>query len=184
MITLFHAGYDIIEKPDIHYGRKNADFGQGFYTTDNSDFAKRWVREKTGSEIIVNRYELDDSGLLVKELSRDSKWFEYLFSNRRLKPDVYGEFDVIRGPIANDIIFDTLGIITSGFLSDEEAMKLLMVGPCFEQIVLKTQKAADNLKFVSYEVLTKETIKACYDWYVKENERFQTEFAAVMEELT
>lgn len=26
-ILLYHASYVVIEKPDIHFGRKNADFG-------------------------------------------------------------------------------------------------------------------------------------------------------------
>ena len=30
-ITLYHTGFEKIEQPDIHIGRANADFGQGFY---------------------------------------------------------------------------------------------------------------------------------------------------------
>ena len=26
-LTLYHTGYYVIEEPDIHHGRKNADFG-------------------------------------------------------------------------------------------------------------------------------------------------------------
>ena len=35
MIQLFHTGYQIITSPDITIGRRNADFGQGFYLSDN-----------------------------------------------------------------------------------------------------------------------------------------------------
>lgn len=45
---------------------------------------------------------------------------------------------MIAGPIANDTIFDTFGIITSGFLSADQAIKLLLIGPQYEQIVIKT----------------------------------------------
>lgn len=183
MITIFHAGYDVIKEPDIHYGRKNADFGQGFYTTDDSSFAKRWVREKQGAEEVVNRYELDESSLKIKVFERDQSWFEYIFSNRRARPDIYGDYDVIIGPIANDTIYETFGIITSGFLSDEEAMKLLMVGPCSMQIVLKSKKASDNLKFISSEILSKDVIEAAAKEHRADSERFQTEFARVMKEM-
>ena len=37
-MILYHVGFDIIKNPDIHYGRKNADFGQGFYLTDDKEF--------------------------------------------------------------------------------------------------------------------------------------------------
>jgi hypothetical protein len=183
MITLFHAGYDVIKEPDVHYGRKNADFGQGFYTTDDSSFAGRWVREKSGAEVVVNKYELDESSLKIKRLERDRSWFEYIFSNRRVKPDIYADYDVIIGPIANDTIYETFGIITSGFLSDDEAMKLLMVGPCSYQIVLKSKKAADNLKFISSEVLSTDVLTAAAKLHQEDNERFQTEFARVMKDM-
>jgi hypothetical protein len=181
MYNLFHASYQVIENPDVHHGRKNADLGQGFYTTDDRVFANRWVRESPGKDIIINHYELDDSDLKVKKFERNKEWFEYIFANRRLKPDAYEEYDLIIGPIANDTIYDTLGIITSGYLTDEEAMKLLLVGPSSYQIVLKTPKAADNLKFVSYEILTKEALQEAASLHEKESEAYQTELSKVME---
>ena len=52
-MKVYHAGYDEIKVPDIHRGRVNADFGQGFYLSDNREFSSLWVREKKGSEIIT-----------------------------------------------------------------------------------------------------------------------------------
>ncbi len=182
MYNLFHASYQAIEKPDVHHGRKNADLGQGFYTTDDREFANRWVRESPGKDIVINHYELDDSDLKVKKFARNKEWFDYIFANRRLKPDAYEEYDLIIGPIANDTIYETFGIITSGYLTDQEAMELLMVGPCSYQIVLKTQKAADNLKFINSEILSKDKIIEGRREYEKENKAYQIEFARVMEE--
>lgn len=183
MITLYHAGYSVIEHPDVHYGRKNADFGQGFYTSDNKDFSERWVRERSGYNIVINSYVLDDINLKVKRFRRNSEWFNYIFSNRRSKEDILAEYDLIIGPIANDTIYETFGLITSGFLSDDEAMKLLMVGECSDQIVLKTRKATEHLRFISSEILTKEKIDAARKEHEIENERFQSEFAQAMKSL-
>ena len=47
---------------------------------------------------------------------------------------------MIIGPIANDTIFDTLGIMTSGYLKTEDAMKLLLIGPEYRQVTIKTEK--------------------------------------------
>ena len=47
-MRLYHTGYEEIREPDIHHGRKNADFGQGFYMTANEEFACRWARERAG----------------------------------------------------------------------------------------------------------------------------------------
>ena len=183
MITLYHAGYQTIEAPDVHFGRKNADFGQGFYTTDDLDFACSWVREKSGSDIVINRYELDEGTLKIKRLDRNKEWFEYIFANRRSMPDSMADYDVIIGPIANDTIYETFGIITSGYMTDDEAMKLLMVGDYSMQIVLKTEVAAKHLRFVASETLSKEQIDISRKKYIEDDAKFQAEFARAMEEI-
>lgn len=48
VIELFHLGYNEIREPDVHYGRKNADFGQGFYLSPDREFSVRWARERKG----------------------------------------------------------------------------------------------------------------------------------------
>lgn len=40
-MRLYHTGRQEIRRPDVCYGRKNADFGQGFYMTAQEDFAAR-----------------------------------------------------------------------------------------------------------------------------------------------
>ena len=46
-MILFHTGFEEIREPDIHYGRKNADFGQGFYLTADRAFAERWTKKQS-----------------------------------------------------------------------------------------------------------------------------------------
>ena len=77
---------------------------------------------------------------------------KYIFDNRRTKDSLTA--DVIIGPIANDTIFDTLGILSSGYVKPEDAIKLLMIGPCYTQYAIKTDKAAANLRFISSEKIT------------------------------
>ena len=45
------------------------------------------------------------------------------------------------GPIANDTIFDTLGIISSGYLKPDEALSILKIGLEYRQVAIKTEKA-------------------------------------------
>ena len=183
MIRVYHAGYEEIKAPDVHRGRINADFGQGFYTTDDFSFASRWAREKKGTDIIINIYELDESELKIKRFERDVEWFRYIFSNRRFMPDSLPDYDVIMGPVANDTIYNTMGIMTSGYLTDEEAKKLLCVGPGYRQITLKSLKAAEKLKFISSKILTAEEIKEGRTVHEKEEDLYLQEFAKVMQEL-
>ena len=174
MLTLYHTSDCEIKDPDIHYGRKNADFGPGFYLTPDKDFTYRWA----GKNAVVNIYELDESGLDMHTFIRDAEWFEYIFNNRRLKDALSS--DVIVGPIANDTLFDTLGIISSGYLSTEEALKLLKIGPEFIQVVIKTEKAAAKLRFLGSERIEKidpSAMKA-------EQEAFLEAFAKELENIS
>lgn len=144
---LYHTGKLEIRNPDIHYGRNNADFGQGFYLTPDRDFTYRWA----GNEAVVNEYNLDLTGLSVYEFSRDTDWFQYIYHNRRGKDTLAA--DVIIGPIANDTIFDTLGMLSSGFLSPEDALQLLLIGPQYTQVAVKTEKAARQLRWLGAEAV-------------------------------
>ncbi|MCR4895201.1 MAG: DUF3990 domain-containing protein [Lachnospiraceae bacterium] len=172
-MILYHTSDREIVHPDIHYGRKNADFGWGFYLTPDREFTCRWARD----EAIVNTYELDENGLDVHSFSRNREWFEYIFQNRRVKDGL--QSDVIIGPIANDTIFDTLGIITSGYLKPEDAMKLLMIGPEYRQVAIKTERAAGQLHFLGFERITgvDESIRKA------EQDAFQIAFAEELQRI-
>ena len=66
-MKLYHTSDRAIREPDVHYGRVNADFGQGFYLTPDREFTYRWA----GAASVVNEYELDESGLLIHRFTID-----------------------------------------------------------------------------------------------------------------
>ena len=85
----------------------------------------------------------------------------------------------IIGPIANDTIFDTLGIMTSGYLKPEDAAGLLMIGPEYTQVVIKTEKAVKQLHFIRSETVERidsETLRM-------EQEAYQKSFAQKFEKI-
>ncbi|MBQ6325633.1 MAG: DUF3990 domain-containing protein [Clostridia bacterium] len=182
-MTLYHTGFEKIEQPDIHIGRANADFGQGFYLSDNGDFSRRWARSRRGETTWLNTYTLALDGLQVKRFERNAEWFDYIFHNRSGYPDALSEYDVIVGPIANDTIYDTWGISTSGLLSREQSLRLLMIGPVYRQTAIKTERAASRLRFISAQVIEEKEIAAYRDKVLEEQEAYQKEFAEVMSAL-
>ncbi|MBR1440808.1 MAG: DUF3990 domain-containing protein, partial [Lachnospiraceae bacterium] len=52
-MKLYHTSDREIREPDVHYGRKNADFGQGFYLTPDREFTYRWAV----ADAVVNIYD-------------------------------------------------------------------------------------------------------------------------------
>ena len=175
-MILYHTSRVEIPDPDIRYGRANADFGQGFYLTPDYDFTYRWAWR----DAVVNKYVFDLSGLRVRTFSRSTEWFEYIFQNRRAKDTL--DADVVIGPIANDTIFDTLGIVSSGYLSPEEALRLLMIGPEYTQVAVKTRKAAGRLKWIGADTVT--GVKEYKELQKKEQDEYQSRFAAELERLS
>ena len=174
-VKLFHASETKIPFPDLKRGRKNADFGQGFYLSPDYDFVTKWAV----ANAYINEYELNLGGLKIVEFNRSKDWLHYILNNRKLKDGL--DADVIVGPISNDTIFDTFGIIGSGYLSDDELLSLLMVGPEYTQLVIKTEKARNNLTFVEAKVF-KDYEKTRSELKIEEEE-YQKEFAEKMTQI-
>ncbi len=175
-MILYHTGGTVIDHPDLDHGRLNADFGRGFYLTPDREFAERWAL----SGGYLNRYELDTGGLDILRLTRNGDWFRYLCDNRNWKDG--SSADLVIGPIANDTLYNTFGFISSGFLTEEEALKLLLIGPEYIQVAVKSQKALSQLRFLDAQPITD---YASLRALVKQEEESYLElFAKAMEELT
>lgn len=182
-LILYHSGLYTLPEPDIRHGRKNADFGQGFYLSDSEGFSKRWAPRSRERTTVINRYELSPEGLKVKRFTRSPEWFDYIFSNRSFKADALSEFDVIIGPIANDTLYDTMGIITSGLLKPDHALTLLRLGDEYTQIVIKTDRAARQLRFISAQEPDRQELAACKAALALEEQAYQELFAQELDRL-
>mgnify|MGYP003309550018 CR=1 FL=1 len=61
-MIVYHGSIAKIEHPLVDIGRKNLDFGQGFYVTNIWDQAAQWasrLSERKNTQAIVNIYELN-----------------------------------------------------------------------------------------------------------------------------
>ncbi len=182
-MLLYHTGFSEIRRPDVHFGRKNADLGQGFYLTPDRDFAKRWAVNRKDMQVYVNTYLFSPGDLNILCLDRDMRWFETIFSYRQGRGDPTAGYDAVLGPIANDTLFDVMGILSSGFLPPERALSLLLLGPEYRQIALRTEKAAEHLHFLSSEILPAETVDLSIHSLRREEEEYRAAFAARLEEM-
>ena len=174
-MKLYHTGTVAIPAPDIRHGRVNADFGQGFYLTPDADFTYRWARK----DALVNEYELDMTGLAVHPFERNEAWFDYIYNNRRARDTLAA--DVIIGPIANDTIFDTFGIISSGYLKPDDALALLRIGPAYTQVAVKTEKAVAQLRWTGARVVT--DVQAHREALKDEMAQYDRQFTAIVRRI-
>ena len=179
-MKLYHSSFSIITDPDLKHGRVNADFGQGFYLSPDKEFVLRWSKRHYGKKTYINEYELDTENLDIWTFVRDTKWLSYILHNRSRLPDSLKTCDAILGPIANDTIYDTWGIISSGLFPEEETLQL---GPEYKQLVVKSEKALKQLKWIDAEELSDDLLSRYKETVRKEEQDYQTAFSKLMEEL-
>ena len=90
---------------------------------------------------------------------------------------------MITGPVAPDILYDTQGILTSGLLRREHALRLLLLGPEYDQTVLKTEKAAAHLRFLGADELSAAELSAFREAVAREERAYQEVFAGTLSKL-
>ena len=65
LITIYHGSKEIVEVPEFGKGKKNNDFGLGFYCTESDALAKEWAVSSL-RDGFSNRYTLDTECLKRK----------------------------------------------------------------------------------------------------------------------
>lgn len=175
-ITIFHGSEKIVEHPIFGSGKKNNDFGIGFYCTASRDLAKEWAVSSL-RDGFANRYTLDTEYLHVLNLNSPDytilNWIAVLVEHRlfALKTPVarrakrylidhfsvnVNAFDLITGYRADDSYFDYAESFLNNAISVEQLAQAMRLGKLGEQIVVKSQFAFSKLKFEGYDVAEKE----------------------------
>ncbi|MBR1469390.1 MAG: DUF3990 domain-containing protein, partial [Prevotella sp.] len=114
-MKVFHGSTIIVNEPLVHVGRKNLDFGEGFYVTDLQEQAISWASRPFNAQkpCILNVYEFDrqeaiDAGFRYLHFDYyDSVWLNFVVGNR-LGKQLWKDYDIIEGGIANDRVFNTI----------------------------------------------------------------------------
>lgn len=121
-MIVYHGSNCDIEKIDLSKGSRFKDFGQGFYVTPNIETAQRMARKKAdlfqGTPIVIT-YEFDESAFasaLLKVLEfpkvATAEWLYFIDGNRdRNKSNCPHEYDIVKGPIADDGVALKLGML-------------------------------------------------------------------------
>lgn len=168
-LILYHGSVNIVEKPKFGIGKVWNDYGQGFYCTKEKELAKEWaVSEETNG--YVNHYSINTSKLSLLNLNDYTTlhWLAILVANRQFavstpimkhgKEWLYKNFllllekyDLIKGYRADDSYFSFARAFVNNEISLNQLSYAMRLGKLGEQIVLKSRKAFDEIRFVSYE---------------------------------
>ena len=150
-MIVYHGSVLTVEHPDVLHSYRSLDFGKGFYVTSVKEQAERWARRKadlTGlGAPVVNVYQMagDYSGLSVKTFAEDLReWIDFVCRCRNGE-DIYREYDLIRGKVANDKVFRVVDMYRSGIWDKERALREIKTYDNYDQIAFITQRAVDRL---------------------------------------
>ena len=154
-MILYHGSNMVVEQPKLIEQNRFLDFGYAFYTTTNKAQAENFAQKvvvRRGGKPIVNVYELEENAytdiINIKRFSApDEEWLDFVTAHRSGTYDGEG-YDLIIGAVANDDVYRTLQVYSTGLLTKEQALEALKIKKLFNQYVFATAKALELLKFV------------------------------------
>jgi len=180
LITIYHGSRQVVEAPAFGLGRRNNDFGLGFYCTRSNDLAKEWAVSSL-SDGFSNRYTLDTEYLNILNLNSQDytvlNWMavlvEYrLFSiktpiarrARRYLIDNFGvnvnAYDLVMGYRADDSYFDFAEAFLNNAITVEQLSCAMRLGKLGEQVVVKSRFAFSRIRFEGFEVAQRDRFYA------------------------
>ncbi len=156
---LFHgAKSEITGNIDIHRGRQNNDFGQGFYTGESYEQAISFVSGFEHSSVYYIRF--DDSNLKCKRYKVDQEWMMTIAYYRGVL-DEYKDHPVIQklieaskdcdyiiAPIADNRMFQIINSFIAGELTDEQCKHCLAATNLGMQYIFISERAVSQAKLI------------------------------------
>lgn len=166
---LFHGAKSEIDGAiDIHRGRQNNDFGQGFYTGESYEQAISFVSGFDNSSVYYLSFH--DKNLKCKRYEVNQEWMMTIAYYRgtldeyKNHPTIKAlveksrDCDYIIAPIADNRMFQIINSFIAGELTDEQCKHCLAATNLGMQYIFISEKAVSQVKL----------IERCY---ISQNER-------------
>ena len=150
MMTVYHGGYQPVDKPEIRKGRNTKDFGTGFYCTVIKEQAERWARRYDTKVVSIYDVRLNEK-LNIKEFKEmTEEWLDFIIDCRSGKSHTY---DIVIGAMADDQIYNYISDYMDGVITREQFWVLAKFRYPTHQIVFCSDNALQCLKYRDCEVL-------------------------------
>lgn len=168
-VIVYHGSNQIVSKPEYGKGKAFNDFGLGFYLTNDIELAKEWS-VSFNNDGYVNMYELELGDLKILDLTKHNilNWItvliqnrvfsnkneivklgkEYLIKNYSLATE---DYDIIVGYRADDSYFSSAENFLNNTISLRRLEEAMFYGNLGIQIVLKSKKAFERIKYLGFE---------------------------------
>ena len=178
MRTIYHGSVKIIEQPQYGAGRKDNDYGLGFYCTEDMELAKEWAAsdERGG---FVNCYEVEEDGMCflnLQQIPEESgsysaqermilQWMALLVDNRAIRLGIpverrgkeylvsrflpdISKYDCLIGYRADDSYFSYARAFLSNTLTICQLSAAMRLGNLGHQYVIRSPRMFDRIRFL------------------------------------
>lgn len=196
-LILYHGSLEVVQKPQIDKGKVYNDYGRGFYCTEHLELAREWGCNE-GVDGYTNQYEIETDNLNILNLAFPEytvlHWLALLMNNRKVRSSApvvkrgkewlkehylidISSYDAIVGYRADDSYFSFARSFLENGITLEQLSHAMRLGNLGEQFVIKSQKAFDEIKFISYAPINHK------EYYPKRKSRDEEARAAYRREL-
>ena len=175
ILTLYHGTKNSKLTPAFGQGKRENDYGQGFYTSADLSLAKEWAWSSftKGQAGYVYHYQLDTKHLNVLNFNDHDtlSWVAELLVNRHLNIGEHEEvlkdkvdaiiskyrvpnidqYDVIIGWRADDSYFVYMEDFVRGTIYRDIFDQAIKLGDLGEQVFIKSKTAFESLEFICME---------------------------------
>lgn len=159
MVRVYHGSTSVVKNPSLDFSNNKCDFGKGFYTTTDYEQALKWTKIKrdrlinndfngnVGRYINVYEYEENNNLSVLNFDEATEEWLKFVFLNRMSENSMHS-YDVVKGPVANDNLYQVLGGYEDGGYYYDEAIRRLKTYLLSNQISFHTVKSLEYLKYI------------------------------------
>ncbi|MCL2367296.1 MAG: DUF3990 domain-containing protein [Oscillospiraceae bacterium] len=160
-MLLYHGSTVSVESPKIMQSERKLDFGEGFYTTYNREQALRWAervasRRRSNAQVITEyAFDLESAERALKIIrfnNPDELWLDFVSMNR-LGQALPESYDMVIGPVANDMVYTTVLLYEQGFLDKDATIRQLKVQALYNQILFHTEKSLQYCQYIRHEII-------------------------------
>jgi len=152
-LILYHGSNKYFNSIDLSTAKDKRDFGRGFYTTTIRKQAEDWAKvlfdRYRGDGIYIYEMELllsDD--LSIKTFEGLSEEWLLMVQKNRTMGGVQHNFDIVQGPVANDVTARAIALYIAGIINANEAIERLKYNQINNQVSLHTPAALSHIKIL------------------------------------
>ncbi|MBO4440451.1 MAG: DUF3990 domain-containing protein [Spirochaetaceae bacterium] len=155
-MTVYHGSTTEIKKPDVSFSKKYLDFGIGVYVTAFKNQAEKWALRKADRVekgiATVNVFdiaeELNDYKVLDFK-TENEEWLDFVCDCRK-GSEIYKNYDIIIGAVADDDVFKTVNMYFRGFWDKKKTLDEIRYYKTNNQICITKQEVVDKILTFKY----------------------------------